>query len=47
MAEGMRIGVHAMNAEKQAQAQKDIAAENRAAQQAQRRAQQPQGGNEQ
>jgi hypothetical protein len=47
MAEGMRIGVQAMTAEKQAQAQKEVAAENRAAQQAQRRAQQPQGGNEQ
>ena len=47
MAEGMRIGVQAMTAEKQAQTQKEIAAQNRAAQQAQRRAQQPQGGNEQ
>jgi hypothetical protein len=46
LAEGARIGVQAVQADKQMQTQKEIAAQNRASQQAARRQQQtPQGGN--
>ena len=43
IAKGAQLGIQAVNAEKQMQTQKDVAAQNRAAQAAQRRAQ-PQGG---
>jgi len=45
LAEGARMGVQVVQADKQMQTQKEIAAQNRASQQAARRQQTPQGGN--